>query len=240
MSNDPYRRHNEPSNELARLAQQGQARLHAANRGQDSGAQSAADRNLRTALGAVRGAPIRRLVLVLLVLCMPVAVGGLIATFANIDFMPIGMGGIFSAAGLLSAYLLLPPMASRAGVEAERAWVASLPFALDWYFELLASDPQYETRVSVDVWWTTGGVDRATLQGVIALFDTESRVVEVHGGHASFTTGPISGMTGIRVNRVSVLRNHRLGTTVHRLVDEVLMPIHRNAPITRVKLSRGF
>jgi hypothetical protein len=93
--------------------------------------------------------------------------------------------------------------------------------------------------VRVEVWWTGQPVDAQTLQGLIALFDTKSTVVEARADHAIFLTGPISGSTGIRVNRSPVYRNHRLGTEMHRLVDLVLLPLHRNAPFTRVKLSRG-
>jgi hypothetical protein len=233
-------------NELAELARQGQARLQAAKQGQDGAAQQAGDRNLRTAIGAVRGAPMRRLVLILMIVTIVgTIVGGAIAgsrasgPFAMLKIMPIGMTGFFAALGLLFLYLFMPPLASPAGVEAERAWAASLPFAFDWYFELLASPPSGITRVRVEITWASRGVDAQTLQGVIALFDTDSRVVEARNERAEITTGTISGSTGIRVNRVYVYRNHRLGTAMHRFVDVVLLPLHRNAPIARVKLSRA-
>ena len=244
MSNDPYRRHDEPSGELARLAQQGQMRMRAAHQGEDAVAIAAADTNLRTAIGPVRGAPVKRAMLVLSVSC----VLALIAAAAFVTFVDDSMFGIFqlvpflvpgimASVGFFLLYVFLPPMASRASVEAERAWAASLPFALDWYFELLSSRPSSEHRVVVDLWWNAQAVDAPTLQGIIALFHPESVVREAKDGHASFTTGPISGSTGIRIDRRSVYRNHRLGKEIHRLVDVVLMPIHRNAPLVRVRLS---
>jgi len=211
-----------------------------------SGDRSAAPRERTAAIGPVRGAPMRRAVLVLLVLCVVALIaGGILASqvvhdsFGMMRLMPIAMTGFFAVLGLFFLYLFMPPLASRAGVEAERAWVASLPFALDWYFELLSLDPSPSCRVRLEIAWTTHGVDAHTLQGIIALFDTGSSVIEARPDHAELTTGPISGMTGIRINRASVYRNHRLGTAVHRLVDVVLLPLHRNAPVTRVKLSRA-
>ena len=247
MSQDPYRRQGEESQELARLAQQGQARLQAAHSGEDRRARAAAERNLRTALGPVRGAPLKRAILVLLVLCVIAQIAGLVLgelvaldDLLGFSLRPFRFAGLFASAWLFAGYLFVPPMASRASVEAERAWVASLPFPLDWYFELLASEPDASVRVRVELWWSTSGVDARTLAGILALFDTDSTVLEVHGAHASFTTGRISGMTGIRINRSNVYRNHRLGKAVHRLVEVVLLPIHRNAPLARVKLSRSF
>lgn len=246
MSNDPYRPHGGPGDELARLAQQGQARLQAAHRSQDRGAQEAADRNLRTAIGPVRGAPMKRAFLVLLVLSVLGAIAGVLVIIlvaggggvAALNYMPIAFVGISMSFVLLFLYLFSPPMASRAGVEAERAWAASLPFALEHYFDVIAAEPDSEVRLRVELWWTAQGVDAGTLQGIIALMDTQSGVLEARGAYAAFATGPISGSTGIRINRANVYRNHRLGTAVHRLVDVVLMPIHQSRPLARVRLSR--
>jgi hypothetical protein len=245
VSPDPHRPVGGSSNELARLAEQGQARLQAEHRGQDVRAQAAADRNMRVAIGPVRGAPVKRAVLVLLVLSVVGLIAGVAIThvvihdvFRRLALLPYGMAGLFASGGLLFLYLYLPPTASRAAVQAERVWVASLPFALERYFDVIAADPSSECRMQVELWWTTPGVDPRILQGIIALFDTESSVTESGGAHASFTTGSISGSTGIRVNGAHIYRNHRLGKAFHRLVDVVLLPIHRSAPLARVKLSR--
>lgn len=220
--------------------------MQAAQQGQHASATEAAERNLRTALGPVRGAPVRRALLAALTVCLvTIAVGVAIAVtsgarevfgvaipiFANVS--------AFACFGFFAAYMFVPPMASRASVEAERAWAASLPFPMDWYFELLASEPRAVSAIRVELWWAGQGVDPHTLQGLIALFDTGARVERSDGAYAAIATGPISGMTGIRVNRSNVYRNHRLGTAVHRLVDVVLLPLHRNAPLARVKLSRA-
>jgi hypothetical protein len=131
-------------------------------------------------------------------------------------------------------------VASDAAVEAERAWVAALPFRFDQYFDVLGAKPEAECRLHLELWWAGQGVDGHTLQGIVALFDTQSVVVQPQGGHAAFKTGPISGMTGIRINRHNVYRNHRLGKALHRLVEVVLLPLHRGAPLAHVTLSRSL
>lgn len=246
VAQNPYRPDAGPRDELERLAREGQARLRAAHSHDAWMASATAERNLRTALGPVRGAPMRRLVLVLLVLSVPAALASHLLTSLIDDAIGLGariqlaMAGFSVSIGLLCLYLFMPPKASRAGVEAERAWVASLPFALEWYFELLASDPQARSRVKVELWWQAEGIDQRTLEGLVALVDTGARVLEIQPGYAAFATQPISGSTGIRVNRSKVCRNHRLGIAVHRVVDVVLAPLHRSAPLARVKLSRTF
>ena len=252
MSNDPNRPYGGPNNELARLAQEGQARLQADHRGQDLIAQAAADRNVREAIGPVRGAPMRRAVLVLLVVSVVALVAGTIVlnvvvddVFKRMSFIPVAVVGLLASGGLLFLYLFMAPAASRAGIEAERAWAASLPFALERYFDVIAAKPEAECRLGVELWWTGQGVDARTLEGVVALFGTQTTVMsaprmEAQGAHASFTTGPISGSTGIRINRVYVHRNHHLGEAVHRLVEVVLMPLHRNGALARVRLSRAY
>jgi hypothetical protein len=246
VSNDPHQGHGASDRELARLAQEGQARLQAAHRDQAVGANAAADRNIRTAIGPVRGAPVKLLLLVLFVLSVVALITvGFAATHSRksaiqmVSMMPWAMPAFFGCIGLLCAYLFMPPMASRAGVEAERAWAASLPFALEHYFDVIGAAPEGFCSLRVTLWWTSRGVDERTLQGLIALFDTQSTVLEVDGRHASFLTGQIEGFTGIRINRAPVYRNHRLGKAVHRLVDLVLLPMHRSAPLARVTLSRS-
>ncbi len=63
MNHDAYRPRGGPSPELARLAQQGQALTQAAHQGQDRRLHAEADRKMRVAIGALRGAPMKRVVL---------------------------------------------------------------------------------------------------------------------------------------------------------------------------------
>ena len=48
--------------------------------------------------------------------------------------------------------------------------------------------------------------------------------------------GLVSGITGIRINRVSIYRNHRLPAHIHAVVEQVLLTLHRSHPIARVSL----
>jgi hypothetical protein len=234
----------DPNDELARLAQQGQARLAEAQHDHAFAADAAAERNIRTAIGGVRGAPVRRLLIVLCVLCSAGTIVGFAVSmsagpFVMMHYMPAWMAGIFGSVGLLMLALFLPPLASRAAVDAERAWVASLPFALEHYFTVIGAGPAPECCLNVEL-EISRELAPGLVQGVIANYDPESRVLEASGTRIHFRTGPISGSTGIRINRSNVYRNHRLGKAVHRLVDVVLLPIHRSAPLARVKLSRGY
>lgn len=197
---------------------------------------------MRVAIGGVRGAPMTRAFLVLLVLSTLGSVASIVAIVVgeDISLMPLVFGSLVTAAVFLSLYLVVAPTASRAAVAAERAWVASLPFPFEHYFDVIAAPPDAECRLLVQLEWRAQGVDARTLQGIIALMDTQSLVREVFGTRATFATGPISGGTGIRVNRSYIYRNHRLSKAVHRLVEVVLLPIHRDAPLARVTLSRSY
>ena len=240
MSDEPYRAgRSGPSDELARLAREGQARLRSGARSPDLLVTAAAERNMRVAIGPVRGAPLKRAVLALVALCAAGLIGhNLLSGARTITFA--GTTGVVLAGWLLPLYMLLPPLSSRAALEAERAWVASLPFALEGYFDVIGAPPEIRCRLRVELWWEGPGVDPETLQGVAALFDTEARLIEVKSGYASLTSGPISGRIIARARRSNILRNHRFGKVVHRLVDVFLLPIHRSAPLARVTLSRSY
>lgn len=200
---------------------------------------AAIDRNMRSAIGPVRGAPLKRAVLALVALC---AVGliaqNLLSGARTITFF--GTTGVVLAGWLVPLYMLIPPAASRAGLEAERAWVAALPFALEGYFEVIGAAPEVRCRLRVELWWKGPGVDPDTLQGVAAQFDSQARLIEVKSGFASLTTGPISGRIIAQARRSNILRNHRFGKVVHHLVAAFLLPIHRSAPLACVKLSRVY
>jgi hypothetical protein len=58
------------------------------------------------------------------------------------------------------------------------------------------------------------------------------------GGGVRLETGSIDGSTGIAVNRRSILGNQNLARYVHRLVDVVLLPVHRNGAFAKVRISR--
>ena len=244
MPDDPYRPYpvTNPDDELARLAQQGQRRIQAAAAGQSQHVQVEGSRHLRVAVGAVRGSTVRRAFLVLAALGVLTLIAGFALVVANGDpvFVPLLPLGFASAMGGFMVYVFMPPVASRAAMEAERAWVAALPFAFEGYFETLSAEPSAVCKLRIELVWQTVGADPATLQGVVGLLDTDARVTQAAADVATITSGVVSGATGIRINRVPVHRNHRVATYLHRLVEVVLLPVHRNRPLARVSVSRGW
>ncbi len=180
----------DPNDELARLAQQGQARLAEAQHGQASEVDRAAERNIRVAVGGVRNSPLRRVMLVVGVLAgaataagfVVVAQGGAMEVTKQLGVL---MPGIFVSAWMIVLGIWLPPLASRAAVAAERAWVAALPFRLENYFNVIAAKPEGECCLDVKL-ETSRPLARDTVQGVIALFDTRSTVLEVTGTQVRF------------------------------------------------------
>ena len=244
MSNDPYRpqQGTNPDDELARLAQQGQRRIQAAAAGQSQVERVEGSRHLRVAVGAVRGSTFRRAFLVLALLGLLTLIAGfaLVVALGDLAFVPLLPLGFAAAMGGFMTFVFVPPLASQAAMAAERAWVASLPFELEGYFEVLAAEPSAVCKLRVELVWQTVGADPATLQGVVGLLDTDARVTERAADAATITSGVVSGATGIRINRVPVHRNHRVAAYLHRLVDVVLLPVHRNRPLARVSVTRGW
>lgn len=249
MKHDPNRASGAEPSTLARLVAQGEARLRAVHRPADERAQTAAaDRNLRIAIGAIRGAPIRRALLALILLCVVGLVAGGLTTdvlvaerFGHLVLTPLGTTGAILPVWLVLLYAWVPPIASRAAVRDERAWIASLPFKLEHYVDVLSEVPEVSCRLRVELHWQGPGLSAHTLQCAVALFDARARVIEAREGFASFTSSPISGRFGPRTRRsYFALRNHRLALAVHQLVELALVPIHRHAPLVRVRLSRDY
>jgi hypothetical protein len=217
MADDPYRKGRAPSEELARLAAQGQQRIEAARRSEAQAHEALANQHLREAIGAIRGSLIGRICLALLLLMIGIGVGGALVSIFATQKSVKSSGGTFYFIGLvgwipaLIAYLFVGSRASLAQIERERRWVGALPFRLDGYFEVLSAEPAYECNLKVDLEWEGTGVDTETLQGVVGRFDPEAKVTSDDPHRATFVTGAISGATSMRVNRALVLRNHRVG-----------------------------
>lgn len=225
--------------ELARLAAEGHQRRMAAAQSHQVEQRAEGSGNLRTAIGAYRGSTLKRVMLVVIVLCL---LGG--ATGSALTSIGYGEIGGFLIPGFVIAFItfmiwvFVPPLASQGAVAAERAWMMSLPFQLGGYFELLSSDPEYQRSVRYQIRWQDGArpPDRGLLHSVFGAVDPQARVENVDHQGASITSGPVSGHTGIRVNRVPVYRNHKIPAHVHGVVDRVLITLHRSHPIAQVTL----
>jgi hypothetical protein len=223
--------------EVARLAAEGQRILDA--RASNAAARRRGDekdreRNLRIALGGhYHGLLVRAAAILLIVVgaTAPIAVSVL-------DIDALGWGTVALFGGI--ALLLWAPSATRARVRAERAWVRSLPFPMDGYFEALGDDPVLGMTLVVSIAWREGASapSESTLQGLLGLLDTGARVVSCDVTAARVRSGSISGRTGIMAPGGFVHRNTRLVGYVHRMVESILLPLHRGGRLERVSLSR--
>lgn len=234
----------QPPSELERLAREGQQRYaqHAAHNTE------AADRagldNLRVALGAAFGTPARR--------ALVGAHYALIAGFfALLALSLAGMLPVEKPASVLmpiglAAYLLVfvraftAPRASLARCDEEARWTASLPFALGGYLEALRAPPSGFSRVAVEVTFANpSATARPDLMLAAArAHDPGLSDFSIQPGRMRWLSSPISGLTVVRVNRVSVYRNHRIPPFVHGLIERTLLPMHRELPFAAVSLTR--
>jgi hypothetical protein len=131
-------------------------------------------------------------------------------------------------------------------VEAERAWLASLPVAIDGYFEALSAEPDSECNLLVELRFYPDRPppDERTMVALLGLIDTDASIQRVsvvsQGGEGVlvFRSGSISGETATRVNGVFVYSNQAIARYFHALADRVLLPLHRSHPLTHVALSR--
>jgi hypothetical protein len=133
----------------------------------------------------------------------------------------------------------IPPLASEGTVAAEHDWAMALPFQLVGYFELLSSEPRSARKLRYEITWRDGAAvpDPGLLHRIFGSVDPQARLDHADRQAAHVTSGAISGMTGITVNRVPVYRNHKLCKSVHGVVEQVLVTLHRTYPIAHVKIS---
>jgi hypothetical protein len=211
-----------------------------------------ADRNVRVAVGAHFGTPLRTVPVVLAVL-LATATVALYATGPSKATDPdysshwsLTMLALMGAGAAFFVRLFIPPVATRARVTAERAWATSLPFALDGYFDVLAAEPVAWCALEITLAWEnpTGAPGVDTVQAIFGTSDTAAKVQHGAGaGTVGVRSDVISGSTGIssgsKRNPVYVYRNHRFVAYTHRLVDEVLLPLHRSHAIARVSMGRA-
>lgn len=228
-----------PDPELARLAAQGQQRRMAAAQEHQVEQRVEGSGNLKTAIGAYRGSTLKRVMLFGILLSL--AAGGTGVTLTSLGYGEIGgylIPGFVIAFVTFMIWVFVPPIASESAVAAERAWMMGLPFQLTGYFELLSSHPQYSRTVRYQIRWQDGArpPEEHLLHSVFGAVDPQARVERVDFQGASITSGPVSGHTGIRVNRVPVYRNHRVPAHVHAVVDQVLVTLHRSHPIAEVTM----
>jgi hypothetical protein len=130
-----------------------------------------------------------------------------------------------------------------AQLEAERAWASGLPFRLEGYFDILAQPGEKECHLDAVVAWTPGaaGIDHGIVLDVWRAFDPKA--TSHHGPHGELgvKTGPIV-TEGWRNGQRGVLYtygNAKIPLYVHRLVAQVVLPLHRRHALASVSLMRA-
>ncbi len=251
MNDRPYRPAPDVSEDdaaLARLAAEGQHRIleagaREADARQESG-EGKRERNVRIALGAYHGTPVRKASYALM------GVGALVIVAVGIESPAFGstgavvsfLVGMLAATGGFLIRVLSAPIATRAELAAERAWTKSLPFAMDGYFEMLAAEPTLECELVLELEWTPGHVPTPeTVQGLLGTWDTGARVQPLEEAlcirSSTFECGRLHnannwyGSDALRPTR-------HLVDKVHGLVTTILQPLHRSHAIARVSLRR--
>lgn len=242
MPDEPYRcAPPQTDDELARLAREGQMRIEAAKHGRSEAARVGETKHLRVAIGAVRGSPIKRVLIGFIALGLSSIATGIALSAATNDatFVPFIPVGFLTAFGSFMFFVFVPPLASMAQVEEERRTIASLPFPIDGYFDVLSAEPRALARLEVGIAFADPmAAEPQTVQGLMGLLDTDAQVGRSDGTTVTVTTGQISGITGIRINGVPVYRNHRMSKYLRNLVEQVLLPLHRSRPLARVRIAR--
>ena len=230
MPLDPPTPGRAPSPELLRLAAEGARNIERADQRQlEQGEQ-----HMRVALGAHYGSARQR------GLYVPLVVGaGLVAAmaagFLSVDYLTAGMAVLLPGA---LGVAFLDPVASDGRVASERAWLAARPFPVRGYFEALQQRPVAGAVLLVRLRFAGETPPLDLVQGVLGPVDADASVQPAGGRDLVMRSGLVSGVTGIRINKVPVYRNHRIVPYVHRLVDEVLAPLHATYPIDQVELTR--
>ena len=229
------------------------------------------DVNLRAALGRQFGSPVRSLSTAILVLSVGSALGFIALAFVHDAYvddragapqtgpfaplvrlalqMPASWGWIppiaaLALTGSLLLRFLVPPLATRRRVDAERAWMKGLPFAMEDYFEVLSAEPASECSLTFDLTWREDAPGLDVVQGILGTVDTASRAESTSSRGMRLQTGVISGSMGVSVRSGggayrTVLNSFRVVGYVHRLVDDVLLPLHRSHALERVSIARS-
>ena len=261
MDRDPYRAEVKLDAKLEKLAAEGRQRIADAAAKDTAAAVERAssgdrNRNIRAALGGYYGSPLRSFLTLLLVSCIVLVISGIVLGIAHTSLprdAPLAVAGrqaehvgwVFGLAVIgfpitLSWRLLMTPLATRARVAAERAWVSSLPIGLDdGYFQVLALAPRSERRLEIVITAKDRLPAQNVLEGVVGVADPKARVVSSHGNVVTIMSGSISGDTGVSVSTnggpsSSVLRNDNIVAYVHDFVRKVLLPLHESVPLSRV------
>jgi hypothetical protein len=118
---------------------------------------------------------------------------------------------------------------------AERAWLASLPFVTERYFEVLAEVPRaiFRLQVTVTLADARRAPNRDILEGVVHVHDVDAEVILSRGGPITFW----SGDDAVALPGYFPYTLQKIAPYMHGLVNKVLLPLHRSHPIARVSVG---
>ena len=217
---DPYRSTEEasgPDAELARLAAQGERRVQA---------QAIARSNQREWVRLERLCDAMQLL-------PPAPPGGAIPTEAEFPAPPDHAYQDDYAKAPDPAVL----QAAARKAYAERAWLASLPFHVERYFDVLAEAPEaiFGLEVTVALVDASHTPSLEILRGIVHVHDVDAEVVLSRGGGIAIEVGSAAiALPGYYPYTVQ-----KIAPYVHGLVDKALLPLHRSHAIARVTLTRA-
>jgi len=208
----------DPDAELARLAAQGQRRVHEANAARDNQIEFVRLERLCDAMQL-----------------LPEAYGA--ATVPSTAEFPAPRELVYGQEDSTSAPPREQLVASAARKAfAEKAWLASLPFPLERYFAVLAEPPKaiFRLEITVELSHASKTPDLNILRGVVHVHDVTADVVLRDDGVFEILvdkdTVSLAGYFPYTVQKIAPY--------VHGLVDKALLPLHRGHPIARVSLAR--
>lgn len=228
--------------ELERLAEEGRQKQaqHAAIA--QTSISEEQERQLLIALGGHFGTPIKRLFRNLHFVSFAVLAAGLYLTVSKTG--PAATAEAVTTAGFIPSFVLLflrafwTPKATDGQRAQEQSWYQALPFALTGYFEALRQSPLPHCRLRILLQFASQRAPTAELfAGIVLRVDPGATP---HPPAVGWSASPISGHTGIKVNNVRIYRNHRIVKYVHDVVEQVLLPLHREYPLQSVHIQRDY
>jgi hypothetical protein len=196
------------------------------------------DRELLIALGGHYGTEKQRRVGTLLKLALVLFA----ASMALLVVMPGEVPRVLGLVSFIATMVLLPlrfsmtPTASAAQREAEEVWLRNLPFTVVGYFEALRAEPRKECRLRVAL--EHAGEPRPATELWSGLVHRIDPGATPGSDGPAWLSSAISGATNVRQNRQLICRNHRLVEHMHVLVEQVLLPLHREYPLRQVTVQR--
>lgn len=202
-----------------------------------------ANRQLRLAIGAVRGSLKRRLMLV--VALVPMLSPPLLSLVVDLGPKVSGyyvMGVVYGLFVLLLT-ALMQPHASRAKVRAELERVRRLPYRLEGLFEVLESKAG-AVRFELNFDPSHRPPDGALVHAAFCAVDPAARFEKALGHSLVLWSGEIQQhdrgfASGAKHNARRQYDHRSVGLRTLSLVDRVLPPLHASFGLTRVALAAG-